>query len=252
MKSTPLLSLTFAITLAFPVIASAGEKAGNGGGAQLCYTDASMKVEKSITSYDLHQGRKVLRLNIPEWDGVESKYEILFRVLSKIHARQPEIAKLMANVVHDLNEPGFVTDNDRIDLQTVPILTPVLDENCTYKQIIVWYDPGQYSLEMNDIVLRDNTHYRTGKVHMDPLNRAALDIHEAAYKVARNLAHHQYAETADHVRDILVFVAEAFSTEPIAHPLPIVDPLNPLGFYDPANSWWDRGLYWLGAGGTRR
>jgi len=205
---TSIVSLVLMSPLFLASVVQAHEgSVGNGGGAQLCFTDKSKTVEKSIESYDLYQGRKILRYNIPVWNGVELKAEILDRMIQKLKITQPEFAADIEVVLKRFEGAGIVRWSDSIQLTQVPgSIAPQLDENCVYKQMVNWYDPGQYTPHSGNIVLWDNTHYMSGPVHMDPLNQAALDFHEAAYKMARIYLR----EKAD-VAAVLEFVAAVFS-----------------------------------------
>jgi hypothetical protein len=232
-----------AVVLIFGTYASAesGNGGGNGGGAQLCYTDVSKTVEESVESYDLYQGRKILRFNIPSWNGVETKKQITDRVIKKIAVTLPVFAMAMSNVIDYMNTDGLVVGSTNIALTIADgSFFPQTDSRCTYKQMVNWFDPGQYNekLEYGNIVLRDNDHYSSGPVHMDPLNQAALDVHEAAYKVVRDTKYREawikcignrgslewarcaYTKMKDTpVSDILLFVAQAFSSDQQLMPL---------------------------------
>jgi len=186
-----------------------GVEHGNGGGAHVCYTDSTLTTFKSIESYDLWEAPISKVPVIPPWNRVETKKDILERAMKKIDEGQPwahpGFARAMQIVLDEIETPNFVSDASNIDLVPVHDAKLLLvGHHCVYRQMINWLDPGQYLPDSGDVVLRDETYYK----RMNPLSQAALDLHEAAFKVYRAYMGPNYIYGSRQVRK---FVAEALA-----------------------------------------
>jgi len=211
---------------------ASGNGAGNGGGALVCFSNAEHTNIVSIESFDIWEGSvfHTPRLPNPVWNGTDTKDKIIQKAMKKIALYQPGVADEMDAVLKELNTPGFVIDVAYMNLATVPdVHYLAVPTACEYRQMVNWLDPGDYMPGSGETVLRDETYYNSGPVHMDPLSQASLDLHEAAYKVLRT---HQ-PEITDRYgsKTVRKFIAEAISDSAFSAKLVAPHLIDP-GFYD--------------------
>lgn len=180
-KSVKLVGGLVALVVSTSCFAQGGDNGvGNGGGGHYCPEAGTIEM------YDLWEGRFVHELEIPKWDGKETKLEIIERVLQKAEITQSDTVRDIRKVIEKLQEPGYVTDSTKFDVPLVSLpFSPIAERGCQYVPVVNWFDPNQYGAGIGNRVLRDKKLYDSGPVHFDPLSQAAIDIHEAMYKVVR-------------------------------------------------------------------
>lgn len=114
----------------------------------------------------------------------------------KLANNNPSFAFEVKQQINKLMNPLNFRIKDRLSLKPVPDANILMvDEGCTYQQLANWDD-------VTDAVFVKNEYFKT----FSNLNKAALYLHEAIYKVARVRAS---AKNSDEVRRL---VAEILST----------------------------------------
>lgn len=177
---TMLLMMTFLSVSAF-----AQDKGGNGGGAEYCPNPKPGQLR--IQTYDLYEGRDPVnakyKREISYYDGRSSKSDYLNAAMIKIGGQEPFLAEAIQNALKLLNEK-VKPKGDRV-LEKVPDHNALFHGNgCDYLQLVNWIDSKEQMVMHGldeETILRDEDAYKS----MDPLNQAANDLHEAAYKVRR-------------------------------------------------------------------
>ncbi len=143
--------------------AFAGDK-GNGGGVHLCPGNR-------VEMYDLYEGVTRFNFTLPRTnDPVEAHLD---RALAKIHNYYPAYARAAQEQLlyvrsHLLPRRNIVLE--RIDDANILMV----DEGCSYQQLANWDEVS------GNIFIKSEYYDR-----LDSLNVAALLLHEALYKVAR-------------------------------------------------------------------
>jgi|GEM_PF-5513946 len=155
--------------------AIAGDKGGNGGGGHLCSNpDGSFK---TIEAFDLYEGRDRYTLKIHEWDGHSTKEEIVSEKLALLRQVRPGFARMVQVVIEDLRSPNRYLDKEGKTLSKVLDSHEwYVDNGCEYRQIVNWIEDLD-----QEVIIRDIKYFKL----MNPQSQAAIEIHEAIYKVTR-------------------------------------------------------------------
>lgn len=169
-------------------LAFAGGDKGNGGGVHTCS-------DGSVEMYDLFEGR--VRYGFKPVSNLETKEAYIDRALAKIHNTDPGFEWKVREQLAYLNTHVRLSDE--------VVLTPVGDANilligkgCSYQQLANWDEvTGNIFVEQKLFE------------KMTPRNVAAFYIHEAIYKVLREL---RISKTSDLARQI---VADVFDQSPV-------------------------------------
>jgi hypothetical protein len=165
-----------------------GNEKGNGGGVHVCQ-------DGRIEVYDIYEG--FTRYNLTPTKNRKTADEYLAKAVSKIRSQYPGVGYRVEKYVDYLRKEGHFLIRNNLNLYLIEdadIL--VTDVGCRYQQLANWDDRSENVLVKNEFFQR-----------LDALNQAAIFLHEAVYKVARNY----YNESnSDESRRI---VAEALSDE---------------------------------------
>lgn len=163
---------------------------GNGGGAHLCPN------ENSIQMYDIYEG--ITRYNItPDFDASMSVEQYIQKALAKMTLAHPGIGLKLKENLDYLMAKGHLIKRYNLNMPYIEdanIL--VVNIGCLYEQLANWDNVSGNVLVKGELFDR-----------LDNLNKAALYVHEALYKFARDSIN---ARNSDNVRRV---VAEAFNAE---------------------------------------
>lgn len=176
-------------TLFFASSIFAGDK-GNGGGAHICPN------EGTIQMYDLYEGYTRYNLT-PSIDNSFSVEEYVQRALKKVMYDQPAVGLKLKEILEYLMDQGHLVVRYNLNIPLIEdanIL--VVNIGCSYEQLANW---DNYS---GNVLVKGEYFDR-----LDNVNKAALYLHEALYKFARD---YQDATNSDEVRRT---VAEALNTK---------------------------------------
>lgn len=186
------------LSLAAPkAFAREGEK-GNGGGAHVCRgSDGSIV---SVESYDLYEGRKLLKLKYPSQSAETTTFRELNRALGRMKAQTPRLYWRVAKVLKEMRQNMVETNN----VDQFPVIQDAnvlfVDKGCRYEQAAVW--SGQYDrVFFNGEIL--------SALKSRPLQLAGILLHEAVYAVGRTLGS---SGTSDNAR---IATASAFGDREI-------------------------------------
>ncbi len=167
----------------------AGDR-GHGGGSHFCPNKEAQE------SYDIYEGRKRYRLNFNTTQS--SIDEILDNAIKKVEQYNYSLAKRIETQVKFVTDPKIFVLDQEIQLTPIPDANILLvDKNCEYRQLANWDTATQQ-------IFVDETIYEKLPV----FHKAALILHEAVYKVARDTLK---AQNSDLTRR---FTAEILSLEP--------------------------------------
>lgn len=179
---------------------------GNGGGGHLCKNPKG--AFRFIETFDLYEGKERHKLNIRPWDGISTKKTIIDAKLMRLQKVRPGFESLVRKVLIDFQQPGRVTEVSGKVLRKVSDSQEwYVDEGCEYRQIVNWTS----DLNGADVILRDKVYYD----RMDPLSQAAIDVHEAVYKVTRLYKFKREAVLVGDSSLVRKLVAEVFSENEI-------------------------------------
>ncbi len=195
MKTKLLAGILFC--LPFTAIA-AGERGGNGGGAILCFDEAGTL---SAQLLDLWETDAVHALTIPRLS--EPKEDQLRRAMQKLAAQAPRLAAKMYTVLNHLRaSPNRMPVEEGVQL-TPPWDTHLenlrLNHRCSLRGAAA-YDDETNTLTFDPVVVEA----------MPPTDQAALDFHEAAYKVFR-----QSDALVDSSVEVRRLTRQVFSSAPL-------------------------------------
>ncbi len=166
---------------------AATKDVGNGGGVHLCENG-------KIEVYDVYEG--FTRYNLTPTYNRRTKDEYIAKALNKIESSYPGIGVRVKKELEYLNAGHFLI---RKNLRIFPIYDAnilVTDIGCQYAQLANWDN-------MSGNVLVKEEYY----ILLDELNKAAIYLHEALYKVARE--HYNYSDSDD----VRKTVAESLNDE---------------------------------------
>lgn len=165
------------------------KEGGNGGGAHYCPSRSFQEV------YDIYEGYN--RYNIAPTNKKLSMREHINRAIKRIKHTDYRSGLQVEEAVNYLFNGHFLV-RPNIRLVLIPDANILItDEGCTYKQLANWDD-------VSGNVIVDGKLYS----QLDELNKAALYIHEAVYKVARD----SYGdENSDRVRKIVAYALSEVS-----------------------------------------
>lgn len=162
MKSILLIGSLLLSSLTF-----AGEK-GNGGGVHLCPSLGTVEM------YDLYEG--YARYDVARTQKVLSVDEYLAQALEKLRGVSPRFEKLVRNKIQYLKS-GHIIFRKGIRLTLSDDANILMtDEGCSYEQMANWDNLSE------GIIVKKEYFDR-----LQDLDKAALYLHEAIYKVARDL-----------------------------------------------------------------
>jgi len=166
-------ALVAGVAIAISPIAFGGEKAGNGGAAVVCRDPNGQIIRAEML--DIFEGRILYQLNIPSSSApVASQVQ---EVVNRFGDRKGSWTYVAAK---DIREGLFLVNRDftllpkGVGLETVNDAFPIIHEKgCAFEQVADYRSNGILNIDQE---IYD---------HLDMTNRAALLLHEAAYKCAR-------------------------------------------------------------------
>ena len=168
-------------------VAMAGKEGGNGGGSHYCSGRSFQEV------YDVYEGYN--RYNIKPTGEKLSLKQHIDRAILRLKNANYEMGVEIEKAVQYIQD-GHMLIRPNLKLELIPDANILItDHGCSYKQLANWDD-------VSGNILVDGRIFD----QLDSLNKAALYIHEAVYKVARDRFG---AENSDDVRKI---VAHAMSS----------------------------------------
>lgn len=184
MKTMNKVLITSLLLSSMSVFAADGAGGGNGGGVHLCSNG-------KVQMYDVYEGFTRYNLSVTKDQTTVDGY--INKALAKIHGQFPGVGARIAAQVKYLRQEGHLLLRSNLNMRLIDdanIL--VTDEGCRYAQLANWDDKSNNVLVKKEIFDR-----------LDTANQAALYLHEAIYKVARDF---YSARNSDDVRKT---VAEA-------------------------------------------
>ena len=166
----------------------ASKDVGNGGGVHVCQ-------DGRIEVYDIYEG--FTRYNLTPTRNRKTVDEYLEKAVYKIRSQYPGVGYRVGKYVDYLRKEGHFLLRNNLNLYLIEdanIL--VTDVGCKYQQLANWDDRSENVLVKNEFFQR-----------LDTLNQAAIFLHEAVYKVARDYYHDNDSDDSRRI------VAEALSDE---------------------------------------
>ena len=177
--------ILFSLLMA-PLVYAEGTRGG--GGAEFCAKSVGA-LQDSVESYDLWEGKQVHHLNITEWDLKSTKEEIIANKLFLLSKTRPGLAKMMGRVIEKIK--GDLPDSNQVEqisgFEEIPGASVKKFQNCFFRQIYFWIDGplvGANGLK-EETIYRNKNLYQLKSPYFDPLSQAAIDLHEALYKIKR-------------------------------------------------------------------
>jgi len=152
--------------------ARTGGKEGHGGGSVQCTT--ANPPRKSTFLYDLYEGdkrykMKIIRSNRPYQDQATDK-------LNALLAAEPNIFSSVPNYVYNLMNTFRSLERGSHLKEVNDVFPQIWTDNCAFKQLANFTEPADLLV---DQVLFEDLESET--------DRAALFVHEAVYKIRRDL-----------------------------------------------------------------
>lgn len=183
-----MLAALFILPFAF-----AGDKGGNGGGVHLC--------DDTVELYDFYEGRHPLLHGMRVWESDPTK--TVRDYLAMALARLEEYPRLRSSLQLKVDDLLAIPEAQLIFPISIPRVMdsdiPFVDEDCEYAQVANWNERFDRLVFQRSIFDR-----------LDSMNRAGLYMHEAIYKLAREI--NSELQDSDGVRPL---VAILFSVEPV-------------------------------------
>ena len=206
---------------------------GKGAGVQKCVQPSHQA--STYEFYDSWEGKNfhLPRLNLAAWDGIESKDQILSRVLNKIGNYQPGVKRDLLLAMEALNDPKVIIDASDTRLVREQSAGGLLkQEDCNYLPVLNILYPGEYTPKSMLMKLIDLDLYQK----LNPRDQAMLDLHAAAILVVhayQNKTLEKYGTNT-----IRAFIEEAFSSSSMIAPLVEPVKIDP-GIYRTTGKYYD-------------
>lgn len=143
-----------------------GQGGGNGGGVHVC------PGRQQVEMYDLYEGWT--RYNVPKPAAGLSVDAYVDRATRALHRFNPAVGLLVQRQVDYLRDDHLLVRANLVLRRINDATILVIDEGCTYEQLANWDNVSGNVLVKKELYDR-----------MDNVSKAALILHEAIYKVAR-------------------------------------------------------------------